>query len=102
MCNILLLEPVLELVSGDMPYALHPEGDTKIIPPSESSMEDIIQNIQDIEKEGNYEKAKNTKQTKITKISPKTRTRRTGGKGNQDNSLKDKYTKRDNDPEENI
>ena len=55
---------------------IYREGDTKVIPPSTSNMESIIQNITDIEKEGNQTKAKNTKIKKITKPPSKVRKRR--------------------------
>jgi len=51
--------------AGDL--GIYREGDTKVLPPSESSMEDIVRDIADIEKEGNHIKAKNTKTEKIIK-----------------------------------
>ena len=54
-------------------------GDTKVIPPSESDMENTIKSIEDIEKEGNQIKSKNTKIEKIHKSKKKIITPETTG-----------------------
>jgi hypothetical protein len=43
---------------------IYRDGDTKVLPPLETNMESIIQDIEDIEKEGNHIKASKTKTDK--------------------------------------
>ena len=70
--------------AGDL--GIYREGDTRILPPVESNMESIIKDIEDVEKEGNHIKAKNTrpgklKSTKSSKRTPPGGTSSGGGGG---------------------
>ena len=63
--------------AGDL--GLYRDGDERVIPPSETNMESIIDDIRDIEKEGNYVKARNTKSENVTSKRKKSKGKPSGG-----------------------
>ena len=63
--------------AGDL--GLYRDGDERVIPPSETNMESIIDDIRDIEDEGNYVKAKNTRPGDITSKRKKSKGKSSGG-----------------------
>ncbi len=63
--------------AGDL--GLYRDGDERVIPPSETNMESIIDDIRDIEDEGNYVKAKNTRPEDITSKRKKSKGKSSGG-----------------------
>ncbi len=69
--------------AGDL--GLYRDGDERVIPPSETNMESIIDDIRDIEDEGNYVKAKNTKTESVTSKRKKSKGKPSGGSSGTSN-----------------